>query len=752
MEEEEIEMQKRWWKPSRKVPMILLVSLLILLIVPQSSVSAINPPPSDLNMGPYVDELDFRVIENPDDRILAMQAGETELDTTFLDAYYFGGLGFEDPDIDIYSALRNGYGHITINCREYPLNISGLRRAFAYAFDKTAVAVDIMDGFSQEHDSIVPYTNGWCIEEEFEWNYYFAQPDIGNQILDDLGFAIDSESGFRLAPNGDPFDITILYPSTSPEKGGGIAQYGVDALHSLYIDAKKQASNWQEYYPNPIDYHESFDMATYETDFYDNDVDWLVYDYCSEYVDVVFQNPSNFMNSTYDSWKDQLLHGTTYEEVYEAASEMQKILHYNVPRLVVYEDVHMQAYRNDRYTGHVEDLARYITGPWTMRKIHKLDGTFGGSVPIALGNEPGSFNIYLSTSQDTFTILSELYSSLYKYGPDLNPWPDLATNLITETHSDNPSVPDGHTRFTIDILQNATWSDGQPLTAIDVAFTYTYLIESKEYGNPVGDYIADLVAVYAPNPYRVTLEFNTESYWHFSNFAFESIIPEHIFNDETGIGYDGWNTWNPVYDPTDPLVTSGPYLFSEFESGEYYKLVWNPRYYYGLENRLFLLRPSIPYVPDIVYVYGTLGNEITWVINDEDPVSYEVTMNGTSRISGNVTSDTISHNIDHLLPGHYVFTLSVTDSLGNIGNCTTQVYVLISPFHRTDGSINLSSIFAVSISGGSVVIILFVIVSLYKNERFDPYSKLRNGFYNSKFNHNEISLLPIKDENRKRTA
>lgn len=26
---------------------------------------------------------------------------------------------------------------------------------------------------------------------------------------------------------------------------------------------------------------------------------------------------------------------------------------------------------------------------------------------------------------------------------------------------------------------------------------------------------------------------------HFSNFAYDYIIPEHIFNDETGIGYDG---------------------------------------------------------------------------------------------------------------------------------------------------------------------------------------------------------------------
>ncbi|MHA2045366.1 MAG: ABC transporter substrate-binding protein, partial [Candidatus Thorarchaeota archaeon] len=74
-----------------------------------------------------------------------------------------------DPDISIFSALRNGYGHITINCRDYPLNISAFRRAFAFAFDKTRVTAEIMDGFSQEHDSLVPYPNSWSIEDDMPY-------------------------------------------------------------------------------------------------------------------------------------------------------------------------------------------------------------------------------------------------------------------------------------------------------------------------------------------------------------------------------------------------------------------------------------------------------------------------------------------------------------------------------------------------------------------------------------------------------
>jgi len=159
--------------------------------------------------------------------------------------------------------------------------------------------------------------------------------------------------------------------------------------------------------------------------------------------------------------------------------------------------------------------------------------------------------------------------------------------MLTETHSDNPAVPDGHTRFTIDIVQNATWSDGEDLTAEDVAFSLAYAYESAQYGNPAGTDIGDLVAAYAPTTYRVVIEFNTETYWHFSNFAFDYIIPEHIFNDDTGIGYDSWEMWNPVFDSTEPNVNCGPYTFTDYEAGEFYTISRNPFFHYAAS-------PSVP--------------------------------------------------------------------------------------------------------------------------------------------------------------
>jgi ABC-type transport system substrate-binding protein len=567
---------------NKRLVAITFAAAFLLMAVSPAFVQAVDPYNWELKVGPYVDKIVYKVINSQDQRVLAMLAGEIEMDNSFFDPVHYQTLD-DDPDIDIFSALRNGYGHITINCRDAPLNESVLRRAFAFAFDKDRVSAEVLDGWSQSQDSLVPYPNGWCIEDELTPHYYSAQVTIGNQLLNDSGLFPYGPDGWRTYKNNPIETIEIEYSSSSVEIAGGTAQVGVDALLALDIHAQTKAAEFNEYISR-LDSHGDYDMVFYALNFYSNDVDWLAYEYWSEYADTPYQNPCNFRNATYDACRDQLLYGTTYEEVYNASAWMQRILQYNVPRLVAYENTYNQAYRNDKFEGQVSDLGRYIVGPWTMRKVHLIEGTFGGTLPIAISEEPDSFNIYVTNSAYSAAILENLWPALYSFGPDLAPFPDLAESLLTETHDDNPAVPAGHTRFTVDIVQNATWSDGVPLTADDVAFSMTYAFESYVYGNPAGTDIGDLVAAYAPTPYRVVIEFSTESYWHFSNFAYDTIVPKHIFNNVDGIGYANWDTWNPVFDPAEPNVNCGPFKFTDFEVGEFYEVTWNPDFYFGVDH------------------------------------------------------------------------------------------------------------------------------------------------------------------------
>lgn len=63
-----------------------------------------SPISHDLNAGPFVDEVVFRVIANQDQRVLALQSGEIELHVGSLDSYRLETLE-TDPDIAISGSL-----------------------------------------------------------------------------------------------------------------------------------------------------------------------------------------------------------------------------------------------------------------------------------------------------------------------------------------------------------------------------------------------------------------------------------------------------------------------------------------------------------------------------------------------------------------------------------------------------------------------------------------------------------------------
>jgi len=559
--------------------------IFILLITTVSFSSSITTAwrdfPSDINKGPYEDEIVFKIIPDQEHRVLALQAGEIDIGFDLLDPVYATVLD-ADPDISMYRAAEEGYSCITINCAKYPLNISGFRRAFAFAFNKSAVTNDIMDGFAQEHDSLVPYGNGWCIEDQLDWYYYTNQSTIGNQILDDLNFEVDMGTGYRKAPDGSAFNITIEYSAGASSNAIEIVQKCKEALLSLHVDADTTAADHNDLFLR-LDTHGDFDMVYHEFDTFPSDVKWLAYEFWSEYADVEYHNWCRFKNSTYDNLREDLINGTLFEQVYEASDEMQRILHYNVPRLVVCVRTSIQAYRNNVFTGYVEDIGRHMSGPWTLRKVRLIHYTYP-AYPFVIGisEGPDSFNLYNATSMFSEQIFDELWPSLFSLGPNQLQWPDLAFSMITLNHIDDETIPEGHMKFIIDILQNATWSDGVPLTAEDVEFTFDYILASGVYGlsypNPV---IGSLINVTAVSEYRVVLEYETDSFWHFNEFAYEKIIPKHIFYDETGISYEEWRDWNPVFNVTHPHVTCGPFLLVDYDRDyEFYWLARNSLFHY----------------------------------------------------------------------------------------------------------------------------------------------------------------------------
>jgi peptide/nickel transport system substrate-binding protein len=178
---------------------------------------------------------------------------------------------------------------------------------------------------------------------------------------------------------------------------------------------------------------------------------------------------------------------------------------------------------------------------------------FNGSV----GNFTENFNPLLSTGAELQPSQGVIYETLYYYNMARaqKPRPVLATGYSWNA--------DG-TVLTINVRQGVKWTDGQPFTAKDVAFTFT-LFQNNPGLNTTG---AKWTAA-APDDKTVTLTFPSTSFTLepglLGNMA---MVPEHI--------------WSKIADPSKETninpVGTGPYKLKSF-SPQSYVLTRNTDYW-----------------------------------------------------------------------------------------------------------------------------------------------------------------------------
>jgi len=588
--------------------LFLLALIIVLLGVPPVSVVA-QSFDTPFKSGPFVDKLVFRVIEDEAAIVLALQNNAIDMMGDMIDPQYLGVLD-EAENIETTRVQRNGFGFMTINTAKYPLSITALRRSLAFAVDKQSISDDIWDGLADSQDGLLSAANPWTIEGTLDYTYYEANVDKGNQMLDDAGFYIPEGETWRVAPNGDEFEINVEC-AISSDIAIQVGTKFANALVALHIDGRSEPTAFDEYFAR-LTHHGNYDMCFLGWNFGTFDADVLGDEWWGENADVPFMNFANWRNDSYDSWRDQLMYSTDYDLVKEAADEMQKIWIYECPWIIAYNNVEIGAYRTDRFEGHQNAISGGVAGWWTNYKVHLKEsegGPFGGVFRLSHPKDTATFNRIAASSAYTWNVLGLMHDSLLNTGPDGVDMFWLAESWTSETHADDPVVPDGHTRFTFDIIQNATWSDGTPLTAEDVAFSLNYMRDAPY--NLMGADLQDMCAANAPTTYTVIVEFVTESYWHLHRVSYKPILPRHIFED---IGVDNWNTWQSI-PPGDETVTSGPFNVSEYIEGEFIELTRNEHYFYRAERPDTTTTSGPANTPLLdLYKLFTNVNPVHWVV------------------------------------------------------------------------------------------------------------------------------------------
>src|SRR6266700_4954733 len=193
-------------------------------------------------------------------------------------------------------------------------------------------------------------------------------------------------------------------------------------------------------------------------------------------------------------------------------------------------------------------------------------GTPAKVLRVGITQDIDSVNPFLAELASSTDIGRVMYEFLTTYDPkDEHPVPGLATAW---THS-----ADGRT-WTNTIRPGAKWSDGQPITAHDAAFTFNLMMTNKDAATANGNFVANFASVSAPND--TTLVITTKAPQATMLALDVPIVPRHIWS---GVGDIAKYTNLPT--PGHPVVGSGPYILTDFRAAQFIKLAANPTYWRG---------------------------------------------------------------------------------------------------------------------------------------------------------------------------
>jgi peptide/nickel transport system substrate-binding protein len=227
-------------------------------------------------------------------------------------------------------------------------------------------------------------------------------------------------------------------------------------------------------------------------------------------------------------------------------------------------------------------------------------GVHGGELRLNLGDDPQTFNAVLTTDAVTSDLLGWLYEGLIvrdRVTYELKP--RLARSMPERMDSEGLV-------WEVQLRDDVTWFDGQPLTADDVVFTMNRIIynndipTSSRYAwqledvDPVtGQPIVRQVKVERVDAYRVRYTLPYPWAYFFDTLG-QSIYPKHVLEAAVNDGRFA-SMWDKSVDPRE-VIGCGMYRLDSYRDGERVILKRNPTYF-----RINSFGDRMPYIDRIVY-------------------------------------------------------------------------------------------------------------------------------------------------------
>jgi peptide/nickel transport system substrate-binding protein/microcin C transport system substrate-binding protein len=198
-------------------------------------------------------------------------------------------------------------------------------------------------------------------------------------------------------------------------------------------------------------------------------------------------------------------------------------------------------------------------GGKTVETIGSREASRGGTLNLNLESEPETINPITFADGYAGQIEQWVMESLLMYNPRTG-------NLVPALAERYEVSKDGLT-FTFHLRKNIQFSDGQPITSVDVRFSFECYADPKYKAPHRRIYVEDVARIETPDAQTVKIVMKRK---YFKNLevlgGVLKILPKHIYED-----------------PTKPLsktmIGSGPYKIGTYDHGKSLELVRNDRWW-----------------------------------------------------------------------------------------------------------------------------------------------------------------------------
>lgn len=228
-------------------------------------------------------------------------------------------------------------------------------------------------------------------------------------------------------------------------------------------------------------------------------------------------------------------------------------------------------------------------------------GRFGGAlVSSTIGEGPKTFNPFNTKDATSAAMAEMMFDGLVSSKPDTG-------EVIPKLAKSFEISPDGKT-YTFHLRKGITWSDGKPITADDVVFTWNKIILVGLGNTSTRDSV--LIDGQLPKVEKIddyTMKFITiRPFAPFLRTLSAPIAPKHIFEPVVKKGEKYFDSFWSTTTPPPAFVISGPFKLEEYVPAQRIVFKKNPNYYEINTNN-----EKLPYLDKIIYlIVGDLNNEI----------------------------------------------------------------------------------------------------------------------------------------------